>query len=93
MLFAIVLGAVIGAAASFLLRSQLGRLSLLTWIGWLLVGTGMPVLIGQLGFLALASDTSGGPDPAAPFILVTGFCAGLGWAFITAGLRLTRRRS
>ena len=93
MLIAIALGAVIGASASFLLRSQLERLTFLTWIGWLLVGTGIPVLIGQLGFLALASGTGGEPGPAAPFILITGFCAGLGWAAVTAGLRLTPRRS
>ena len=93
MLIATALGALIGAAASFLLRSQLERLTFLTWIGWLLVGTGIPVLAGQLGFLALASDTGAAPDPAAPFVLVAGFCAGLGWAVVTAGLRLTRRSS
>lgn len=91
MLIAIVLGVVIGGGAAFALRARLNSLAFLTWIGWLLVGTGLPVLAGQSVFLVLAGGTGEGESALPFFALVAGFCAGLGWAAIAAGLRLTRR--
>lgn len=93
MLIAIVAGGLAGGAAAFFLRARLNALAFLTWIGWLLVGTGIPVLAGQLSFLVLAGEEGEPGNAMAVFILVAGFCAGLGWAVITTGLRLTRRRA
>lgn len=91
MLISIIAGAVLGGAAALLARARLNALGFLTWIGWLLVGTGVPVLAGQLAFLALAGE-AGEPESAmAVFLLAGGFCAGLSWAVVAAGLRLTRK--
>lgn len=89
MLIAIVLGVVIGVAAAFSLQKRLNALAFITWIGWLLVGTGLPVLTGQLAFLLLARSPGEAAALAIP-VLVTGLGAGLGWAACVTGLRLTR---
>ncbi|GGG89950.1 MAG TPA: hypothetical protein DF715_03860 [Oceanicaulis sp.] len=92
MIIAIVLGTMIGVAAAFSLRQRLATLAFLTWIGWLLVGTGIPVLAGQLGFLWLAQAPGDTPALAVP-LLASGLGAGLAWAACVAGLRLTYRQS
>lgn len=92
MIIIIILAALAGALAAFFLRRTLARLSFLTWIGWLLVGTGLPVLAGQLGFLALAESPGEGAALAIP-VLVAGLGAGIGWAACVAGLRLTGGRA
>ncbi|WP_429911813.1 hypothetical protein [Glycocaulis sp.] len=91
MLIAILVGVIIGVAAAFSLRGRLNALPWLTWIGWLLVGAGMPVLTGQLGFLVLAESSGEAAALAIP-LLVTGLGAGIGWAACVAGLRLTHRQ-
>lgn len=87
--FALV-SALVGAGLAYAFRARLQALSFLTWIGWLLVGTGLPVLAGQLGFLALAESAGPAGDAAIP-VLIAGLGAGLGWAAATTGLRLTVR--
>ncbi len=89
MIIIIVLAALAGALAAFFLRLILARLSFLTWVGWLLVGTGLPVLAGQLSFLALAESPDEGAALAIP-VLIAGLGGGLGWAACVVGLRLTR---
>lgn len=91
MIAILAISALAGAGAAYLVRARLQALSFLTWIGWLLVGTGLPVLAGQLGFLALAESAGPAGDAAIP-VLIAGLGAGLGWAAATTGLRLTVRR-
>lgn len=93
MLVAVILGVVAGGLAAWLMRARLNRLAFLTWTGWLLVGTGLPVLAGQLLFLALAGEATGQQGEMAVYGLVAGFGGGLGWAAVTTGLRLTRQAS
>lgn len=92
MILAIVLGAAAGVAAAIGLRRQLHALAFLTWVGWLLVGTGIPVLLGQAGFLLLAGEGEGQGAGLAVSVLITGFCAGVSWAVAVTGLRLTQPR-
>lgn len=89
----IALSALIGAGAAVFMRERLARLSFLPWLGAALIGTGVPLLIGQLTFLALAEpvqsridacEAAGGMDCGAATIyvmgpLVAGLSAGLGW--------------
>lgn len=86
------ISALVGGGLAFTLRARLQALSFLTWVGWLLVGTGVPVLAGQLGFLALA-ETGGEAVGAAIPVLTAGLGGGLGWAAAATGLRLTGTRS
>jgi uncharacterized membrane protein YfcA len=93
--------ALIGALAAFALRGRLRRLGLMAWLGWLMIGTGAPVLLGQLVALGLtdvaASMAEGcrqdGPDAchrAGLYLvcrLAAGLCGGLGWI---AGALTTR---
>ena len=44
------------AGLAVVLRRRLARLSLMTWLGWLLVGAGLPVLAGQLLSLSFAGS-------------------------------------
>ncbi|AZU05301.1 hypothetical protein X907_2792 [Glycocaulis alkaliphilus] len=90
MLIAIFLGTVVGVAAAFSLRQRLNALAFLTWIGWLLVGTGIPLLTGQIVFLMLAQGP-GEVSPLAIPLLVAGLGAGIAWAACVTGLRLTGR--
>lgn len=90
----ITLPALTGALAAVALRKRLAALGLMTWLGWMMIGAGAPVLLGQLLALALtetaASMADGcelsGPDACrnAGLVLVlplaAGLCAGLGWA-------------
>lgn len=92
MIVFVLVSALVGAGLAFALRARLQALSFLTWVGWLLVGTGLPVLAGQLGFLVFA-EGSGESVAAAIPALVAGLGGGLGWAAATIGLRLTVKRS
>lgn len=89
----IALPALAGAGIAIVLRRALARLSFIAWLGAALIGTGLPLLIGQLIFLALAGpvqeridscEAAGGMDCGEATIivvgpLVAGLSAGLGW--------------
>jgi uncharacterized membrane protein YfcA len=93
--------ALIGALAAFALRSRLRQLGLLAWMGWLMIGAGAPVLLGQLvalGLTDVAASLAEGCQQASPdacrraglylvLPLAAGLCGGLGWI---AGALTTR---
>lgn len=95
------------AVLAIALRARLKALSFTAWIGWTLVGTGMPVLAGQLGALALASgieraveacEAAGGEactGDTLPVILAltAGLAGGLGWAAGAISTRLAPARA
>lgn len=87
MFFAFILGVVAGVAAAFLLSPKTERLGTLPFIGWVLVGAGLPVMAGQLSFLAL--NQGEGAGPLAFWLLAAGLGAGIGWAVNAIRLRLT----
>ena len=94
MALVIAVPALIGVLASFVLRRKLAGLGFMTWLGWVMIGAGAPVLLGQLVALALTEPAAAladgcqqaGPDACrtASLLLVlplaAGLCAGLGWA-------------
>ncbi|MGY6628480.1 MAG: hypothetical protein ACXIVL_08175 [Oceanicaulis sp.] len=96
----------LGVTAALWLRARLKKLSFTAWIGWTLLGTGLPVLTGQLGALALASrieraveacEAAGGEacagDPLPVILALTaGLCGGLGWAAGALSARLAPGR-
>lgn len=104
---AILAPAALGAGAALWLRARLRALSFTAWIGWTLVGTGLPVLAGQLGALALASgieraveacEAAGGQactGDTLPVILAltAGLAGGLGWAAGAISMRLAPARA
>ncbi|MBI1265255.1 MAG: hypothetical protein GC187_11035 [Alphaproteobacteria bacterium] len=103
-LLVILIPAALGAAAALALRRPLKGLGLTAWIGWTLLGAGLPVLTGQLAALALASaieravaacEADGGAAAACtgdplPVVLAlaAGLAGGLGWAAGAISLRL-----
>ena len=90
----ITLPALTGALAAVALRKRLAALGLMTWLGWMMIGAGAPVLLGQLLALALTETAASMADGCelsgqdacrnAGLVLVlplaAGLCAGLGWA-------------
>ncbi|TGY89137.1 hypothetical protein E5163_08410 [Marinicauda algicola] len=86
---AILLPAAVCAAIALAMRRRLARLSLMGWLGAALIGTGLPLLAGQLTSLALtdwaiaqgescvADCRSATEILALP--LVAGLAGGLGW--------------
>lgn len=80
MILLIVLPATIMAGLAYRFKSRLNRLKLTVWLGVLLIGTGLPVLVGQLTALAL-TDMAEQSENMNFFIypLVAGICGGLGW--------------
>jgi len=103
---AILVPAALGVGAALWLRARLKALSFTAWIGWTLVGTGLPVLAGQLAALALAAniesaleacDAAGGEacvsDPLPVILALTaGLAGGLGWAAGAVSTRLAPGR-
>ncbi len=103
---AIAAPAALGAVLAIVLRARLRTLSFTAWIGWTLVGTGLPVLAGQLAALALASgietaveacEAAGGQactgDPLPVILALTaGLAGGLGWAAGAISMRLAPAR-
>jgi len=81
--------ALVCALAAIALRARLARLAFLPWLGAALIGTGLPLIIGQLTSLALtdwaiareqsciADCRSATQILALP--LVAGLSGGLGW--------------
>lgn len=103
---AIAAPAALGVALAVLLRGWLQRLSLMTWLGWTLIGAGLPVAMGQLVALALsgaaerqaeacAAGQAAACDGAGLLIilpLTAGLAGGLGWAAGAVSARLGARR-
>ncbi len=93
--------ALAGLAAALVLRRRLRAMVMTTWLGWTVIGAGLPVLAGQLAALALAGGAearleacraAGAPCPEAGFavalVLSAGLAAGVGWAGGAVAARL-----
>ncbi|MCC5997291.1 MAG: hypothetical protein JJU18_13085 [Oceanicaulis sp.] len=107
-MLAIAAPAALGAALGIALRARLRSLSWAGWLGWTLVGAGLPVLAGQLAALAFASaieravtacEAAGGApeacagDPVPVMVALTaGLAGGLGWAAGAISARLAGGR-
>lgn len=86
---AIALPALICAAIALVMRARLARLSMVTWLGAALIGTGVPLLLGQLTSLALTdwaiayeARCTGdclGATQILGLPLIAGLAGGLGW--------------
>ncbi|KAA5803865.1 hypothetical protein F1654_08690 [Alkalicaulis satelles] len=103
-LLAIAAPAAACAGLALWLRAWLRALTFAGWMGWTLVGAGLPVLAGQLTALALAAmletaaeaciAAGGTPqscagDPAGVILaLSAGLAGGLGWAAGAISARL-----
>jgi len=95
--------AAIGPAVAFAvlalwLRRSLRALSFLSWIGWTLLGAGLPVLTGQLIALTIVSVQPDGVigDQAAEQVrlaLAGGLSGGFGWAAGALSARFTGPRT
>ncbi len=90
LLAAILMPALICAGTAFLLRAPLRAASWITWMGYTLIGTGVPVLGGQGVALVVIQ---GGDPQSAPFILAVGLAGGLGWAAGAVSMRITGPKS
>lgn len=101
---AILVPVLLAALAGFALRRRLRALSLAGWLGWTVIGAGLPVLAGQVGALVLAGRVeaqlaacraAGAPCPEAglpvALLLSAGLSAGLAWAATAIAARLTGR--
>lgn len=94
----------LGSLAAYVLRRRLAAYALMPWLGWLMIGAGVPVLLGQVAALALTEtaaqaaqscefgDASACQAAGLYFILplTAGLCAGLGWIAGALSTRLTR---
>lgn len=95
----VILGpAVLGAVIAFWLRRPLRELGWLAWLGWMLLGAGAPVLLGQLGALVVVDQAGYGPiQPSAAAqiqtTLAAGLAGGLGWAAGALSARFTGRKT
>jgi hypothetical protein len=99
----ILLPAVLGVGLSMLWRARLKAASLTVWMGWLLIGAGVPVLAGQLVSLSLtglaesrveACEAAGGTACAEASLilvwpLVAGLSGALGWIAGAIAARLS----
>ena len=106
MALVIAVPALAGALAAFALRRKLASLGFITWLGWVMIGAGAPVLLGQLMALALTETAASlaegcelnGPDAcrnAGLFLvlpLAAGLCAGLGWAAGALSVRFAKAK-
>jgi sugar phosphate permease len=89
--------AILCAAFAVWMRSPLRRLSFIVWIGWTLLGAGLPVLAGQLYALAVMSAQPDGlvGAQAAEQVrlgLAAGLSGGFGWVAGAVSARLTAPR-
>jgi len=99
----IVLPTALGAGAAFFIRRRLIRFALIPWLGWLMIGAGVPVLLGQVAALAFTETAAQAAQACETgnsvrcqsaglyFILplTAGLCAGLGWIAGAISTRLT----
>ena len=106
MALVIALPALAGALAAFALRRKLMSLGFITWLGWMMIGAGAPVLLGQLVALALTEPAAAmaegcefeGPEACRTaglfFVLplAAGLCAGLGWAAGALSVRFAKAK-
>lgn len=104
MILIILVPTLMGIGAAFMLRRRLAHFALMPWLGWLMIGAGVPVLLGQviaLAFTETAAQAAQGCETGDAvacqaaglyFILplTAGLCAGLGWIAGTLSTRLTR---
>lgn len=98
---AIALPALICAGIALVARARLARLSMITWLGAALIGTGIPLLLGQLTSLALTdwaiayeARCSGDCLSATQILglpLVAGLSGGLGWLAGAIAARVSGR--
>ncbi|EAP89409.1 MAG: hypothetical protein CMH91_14615 [Oceanicaulis sp.] len=106
MALVIALPALAGALAAFALRRRLAALGFMTWLGWMMIGAGAPVLLGQVIALGLTDTAAAmaegcefaGPDACRTaglyFVLplAAGLCAGLGWAAGALSVRFAKAK-
>lgn len=104
MILIILVPTLLGVLTAFMLRRRLASYALMPWLGWLMIGAGVPVLLGQVIALALTEtaaqaaqgcetgDTATCQRAGLYFILplTAGLCAGLGWIAGALSTRLTR---
>ena len=89
--------AVIFALLAVWMRKPLRALSFIVWIGWTLLGAGLPVLTGQLIALTIVSiqpDGVVGPQASEQvrLALAGGLSGGFGWAAGALSARFTGPR-
>lgn len=86
--------AILFAAFALWLRRPLRGLSFIVWVGWTLLGAGLPVLTGQLIALAVVSGQADGVVGAEAaeqvrLALAGGLSGGFGWVAGAVSARLT----
>ena len=74
---------------AYLVRDRLRKLDFLTWIGWVLVGAGVPVLLGQVVSLLLLSQENPEAARFAGIALAVGLGGGLAWISACLSIRFT----
>ena len=89
--------AIVFAVLALWLRRPLRALGFLSWIGWTLLGAGLPVLTGQLIALTVVSiqpDGVVGPEASEQvrLALAGGLSGGFGWAAGALSARFTGPR-
>jgi hypothetical protein len=93
------LGPALGfAVLAIWLRRPLRALGFLAWVGWTLLGAGLPVLAGQLAALTIVSAQPDGvvaPQAAEQIrlALAAGLSGGFGWAAGAMSARFTGGRN
>lgn len=90
---AAIVPALLCALAAVLLRRRLRALGGLAWIGWTLLGAGLPVLAGQLTALWVVEQSGAGALSAQAadqvrLALAAGLSGGFGWAAGAVSARL-----
>lgn len=87
--FVMILIAALAIALAYSLRARLRRLDFLSWIGWVLVGAGMPVLVGQMIAWSLLQNDEADFIQLVQFALSAGLAGGLGWMAACLSIRLS----
>lgn len=83
---AIILPALICAGVAIVMRARLRAAPWSTWLGYALIGAGVPVLVGQGGALLVVG---GGDALMVQLLLAAGLSGGLGWAAGAISARVT----
>jgi len=103
----IAIPALLGVAAGFVWRQRLADMGLTSWLGWVLIGAGLPVLLGQLVALGLTEMAAAAAERCEAGVaeacqttglffilpLTAGLCGGLGWAASAISARLAVKQS